>query len=118
MSATRLGSGRLLMMRRWLSDIREDMRFGSGAGVSHRPLPGRLGPDMADAEAARRAREAPVGDQRHLLAHALAIKCGSGRQHLAHAGAALGAFIADHDHRALGDLALLDRREALLLAIE
>src|SRR3546814_2596755 len=33
----------------------------------------RLGPDMADAEAARGTGEAAVGDQRHLLAHALAV---------------------------------------------
>ena len=33
----------------------------------------RLGADMADAEAARGAREAAVGDQRHLVAHALAV---------------------------------------------
>ena len=55
------------------------------------------GPDMADAEAARGAREAAVGDQRDLLADALAVERRRGRQHLAHAGAALGALVADDD---------------------
>jgi hypothetical protein len=32
-----------------------------------------------------------------LLAHALAVERRRGRQHLAHAGAALGAFVADHE---------------------
>jgi hypothetical protein len=57
----------------------------------------RLRPDMADAEAARGAGEAAVGDQRHLVAHALAVDRRRGRQHLAHAGAALGALVADDD---------------------
>src|SRR3712207_2870687 len=35
---------------------------------------GRLGPDVADAEAARRPGEAPVRDERHLVAHALAVE--------------------------------------------
>src|SRR3546814_19677534 len=57
----------------------------------------RLRPDVADAEAARGAGEAPVGDQRHLVAHALAVdRRGSGQQ-LAHAGAALGARVAGDD---------------------
>jgi hypothetical protein len=51
----------------------------------------RLRPDMADAEAAGRAGEAAVGDQRDLAAHALAVERRRGRQHLAHAGAALAA---------------------------
>src|SRR5690606_29572077 len=58
-----------------------------------RPAFGRLGPDVSDAEAARRAGEAPVGDQRDALAHALAIERRSRREHLAHAGAALGALV-------------------------
>src|SRR5262245_54405278 len=37
---------------------------------------GRLRPDMADAEAARGAGEAPIGDQRNLAAHALACEGG------------------------------------------
>src|SRR5262249_5002490 len=49
------------------------------------PAHRRLRPDMANAEAAGRAREAPVGDERYLVAHALAIERRGGRQHLAHA---------------------------------
>ena len=57
-----------------------------------------LGADMADAEAARRAGEPSVGDQRDLAAHALAVERGGGRQHLTHAGAALGTLIANDEH--------------------
>ena len=94
---------------------------GDDVAVAHqrdRPAFRRLGADMADAEAARRAREAPVGDQRDFLAHALAVERGGGRQHLAHARAALGAFVADDDDRAFLDLARLDGREAIFLAFE
>ena len=62
-----------------------------------RPADGRLGADVADAEAARGAGEAAVGDQRDLVAHALAVERRRGRQHLAHAGAALGALVADDE---------------------
>ena len=85
---------------------------------SDRAALGRLGADMADAEAAGGAGEAPIGDQCHLLAHAEAIERSGGREHLAHAGAALGAFVADDDHFALYDLAVLDGLECLFLAIE
>src|SRR6478609_1438350 len=78
----------------------------------------RLRPDVADAEAARRAREASVGDQRDLVAHALAVERGRGRQHLAHARAALRTLVPDHEHVALAIAALPDRLEARLLAIE
>src|SRR3546814_6997572 len=73
---------------------------------------------MADAEAARGAGEATVGDQRHLVAHALPVERGGGRQHLAHARAALGAFVADDQHLAFLERALLDRGEGVLLAVE
>src|SRR5712671_7013232 len=69
-----------------------DLRVhGDDVAVAQQPdraADGRLGPDMADAEAPGGAREAPVGDERHLLAHALAIDGRGGREHLAHAGAA------------------------------
>ena len=58
---------------------------------------GGLGADVADAEAAGGAGEAAVGDQRDLLAHALAVERRGGGEHLAHAGAALGALVADDD---------------------
>src|SRR5713226_2905093 len=57
----------------------------------------RLGPDMADAEAARRAGEAAVGDQRDLAAGALAVERRRGRQHLAHAGPAARPLVADDE---------------------
>ncbi len=56
----------------------------------------RLRPEMADAEAARAAGEPPVGHQRHVLAHALAVDGGGRCQHLAHARPAAWALVADH----------------------
>ncbi len=61
---------------------------------------GTLRPDVTHAEPARRAREPAVGDQRDLLAHALAGQGRRGGQHLTHARASSGAFVADHDHLA------------------
>src|SRR6185437_11878358 len=78
----------------------------------------RLGPDVADAEAARGAREPPVGDQRDLAAGALAIKRGRGRQHLAHARPAARSFVADHQHVAFLVFPLVHRLETIFLAIE
>ena len=78
----------------------------------------RFGPDMADAKPARRAREPPVGDQRDFLAQPQAIERRGGREHLAHSGAALGAFVADHHDAALADGAGLDRGEGVFLALE
>ena len=77
-----------------------------------------FGADMADAEAARRAGEAAVGDERHLVAHALAIDGGGGRQHLAHAGAAARALVADDEDFAFLVFLVLDRVEAGLFAVE
>ena len=56
--------------------------------------------DMADAQAAGAAGEAAVGDQRNIL-DAEAVERRGGRQHLAHAGAALRPFVADHQAIAL-----------------
>ena len=65
---------------------------GNGAVVR------RFRASVANAQAARGAGEAAIGQQCHLVAHALAVKQGGNAQHLAHAGAALGAFVADHQH--------------------
>ena len=73
---------------------------------------------MSDAEAARRAGETSVGDEGDLAAHALAVERGGRRQHLPHAGAALGALIADHEHVAFPVLAFLDGFEAGFFAVE
>ena len=78
----------------------------------------RLRRDVADHQAVRRAREAAVGDQRDLVAEPLADERGGDVQHLAHAGAAGRALVADHDHVARLDRARLDGREARLLGVE
>ena len=72
----------------------------------------RLRRDVADHQAVRRAREAAVGDQRDLVAEALADERAGHVQHLAHAGAAGRALVADHDHVAGLDRARLDGGEA------
>ena len=60
----------------------------------------RLGGHVADAEAVGAAGEAAVGDER-TVAPAPGAGHGAGDgQHLAHAGAALGALVADDDHGA------------------
>src|SRR6187551_2011556 len=58
----------------------------------------RLGADMADAKATRRAGEAPIGDERNLAAGALPGQRRRGREHLAHAGAAARALVADDEY--------------------
>src|SRR5690242_14137855 len=78
----------------------------------------RFRSDMADAEAARRAGEASVGDERDLFAGALAVERGRGREHLAHAGAAARSLVADDENLALFVRAVLHRVEAGLLAVE
>src|SRR4029079_7304575 len=74
--------------------------------------------DMADAEAARRAGETPVGNQRHLAAGALAVERRRGREHFAHAGTAARALVADDEEVALFVFLGLDRIEAGFLAVE
>src|SRR5215469_14813810 len=78
----------------------------------------RLRPDMADAEAAGGTGEAAVGDERHLVAQALAVDRRRGRQHLAHAGAAARPLVADDDDIALLVLVIAHRLEGVLLAVE
>src|SRR5258707_7312422 len=58
----------------------------------------RLGTNMPNAEATRRTGKATVGDERNLAPHALAIERRRRRQHLAHAGTALGPLVADDEH--------------------
>ncbi|SIN06829.1 Uncharacterised protein [Mycobacteroides abscessus subsp. abscessus] len=73
---------------------------------------------MPDAQAGGPAGEAPVGHQQHILAQAGALDGSGDRQHLAHAGAALGALIADHDDVAMGDGAVLERVQGCSFALE
>src|ERR1700680_3674670 len=78
----------------------------------------RFWPDMADAEAARRAGKPAVGDESYLAAHALPGQSGRGRKHFAHAGTATRPLVADDDDLALFVGLLLDRLEGILFAIE
>ena len=71
-----------------------------------------LWPHMADAEAARCAGEAAIGDERDLIAAPLAVNRRCGRQHFAHAWAALGAFVSNHEDFAILIIALLHGGEA------
>ena len=73
---------------------------------------------MADAEAARRAGEPAVGDERDLVAHALAVESRGGGQHLAHAGTAARPLVADDEHLAFLVPAVRHGLEAGLLAVE
>src|SRR5690606_15486111 len=79
---------------------------------------GRFRSHMADAETARRAREAPVGDERKFVAHALAVKRRRRREHLAHARSALWALVADDQHLAFLVLLVSHRLEAGFFAVE
>ena len=73
---------------------------------------------MTDGRTAGRAREAAVGDERDILVE---LHTGQGRgrvEHLTHARAALGAFIADDDHIALVDLTRVDGLDGRILGVE
>ena len=73
---------------------------------------------MARHQAARRAGEAPVRKQRHLLAKALPHQRRRDRQHLAHARTARGTLVAD-DHDVAGlDRLRRHRRHRRLLGLE
>src|SRR5262245_40839096 len=83
-----------------------------------RPADGGFRSDVANAEAARAAGKPAVGDERNLVAGALAIESGRGGQHFAHAGAPLRALVADDKHLAILIVAPLDGCEAILFAVE
>ena len=73
---------------------------GDRVAVAHggdRPAARRLGGDVAGHEAVGGAGEAPVGEQRDVLAEPLPHERRGDREHLAHPGAARGALVADHD---------------------
>src|SRR6185312_1176556 len=78
----------------------------------------RFRADMADAEPARRAGETAIGDERDLVAHALAIERRGRREHLAHAGAAARSLIADDENLAFLVGLLAHGLEAGFLAVE
>ena len=94
---------------------------GDRVAVAHggdRPAARRLGGDVAGHEAVRGAGEAPVGEQRDVLAEALAVDRRGDREHLAHAGAADRALVADDDDVAGLDPPGGDRVHRGLLALE
>ena len=66
----------------------------------------------------RAARESAVGDQAHVVAQADPLDGRRGGEHLLHARAPLGAFVADDHHVARLDLAEDDAVVGVLLALE
>ena len=79
---------------------------------------GGFGSNMADTEPACRAGKAPVGNQGHFFAHALARKGRSGRQHFTHARPASGAFVADDNDLALFIGSFLNRFKSVFFAFK
>ena len=73
---------------------------------------------MAQHQALRGTREAPIGDHRHRPAEPFADDRGRDLQHLAHPRPALRTFVPN-DHRVAGlDPAGVDRGERILFAVE
>ena len=79
---------------------------------------GSLGRDVTDKAAVVGAGEAAVSDQRGGLCQTAAIQILHGLVHLAHAGAALGAFVANDYDVAIMDLAGQNCLLSLFLRIE
>ena len=77
-----------------------------------------FGNDVADEEAVRSTRKAPIGNQRDILHQSRAGQCGRGGEHFRHAGSAFGAFVADDDDIAFFDFALFEGGEHVFLAVE
>ena len=75
--------------------------------------------DVAGHEAARGSGEAAVGEQGDGFGELGDAGDGSGdQQHLAHAGSAFRAFVADDEHVVRLDLAGLDGGEGVLFGVE
>ena len=66
--------------------------------------------NVADGRAAGRAGEAAVCDERDGLVELHTRECARRVQHLAHAGAAARALVADHDDVAVLDLDVYKRQ--------
>mmetsp|Transcript_182426 Transcript_182426/g.444023 ORF Transcript_182426/g.444023 Transcript_182426/m.444023 type:complete len:259 (-) Transcript_182426:772-1548(-) len=73
---------------------------------------------MPNDEPMRATGEPPICHQGHVLAEAGPHDGARGREHLPHAGAAFGAFVADHNEVAFRDLSLLQALEHRLLAVK
>src|SRR3954452_14942585 len=82
-------------------DVSIDFDDVTVAQQADRAADGRLRPDMADAEAARRAGKPAVGDERDLAAHALPGQRRRCRKHFPHPGTAARPLVADHEDLAL-----------------
>ena len=75
------------------------MTIGSPSStIAIGPPTAASGRHVADDEAVTAAREPAVGDQRDLAAEAAADDGARRAQHLGHAGCALRALVANHDH--------------------
>src|SRR5436190_8307722 len=112
--------GELCIGQLYVKSSRDGIDFDGIAVLQERDRPayGRFGPDMADTEPSSSAREAAVGDQRDLAAHALPGQRRRGREHFPHAGAAARTLIANDDDLAFFVGFLLDRLEGVFLPIE
>nr|ABZ08895.1 hypothetical protein ALOHA_HF4000APKG5H11ctg2g13 [uncultured marine microorganism HF4000_APKG5H11] len=73
---------------------------------------------MADHWSVGRAGEPAVGDQGNIVAQSLSHDGGGDRQHLLHAGPALGSFVADDDDVPRLDIAPLDGLESGRFLVE
>src|SRR5439155_23185679 len=79
---------------------------------------GGLGRDVADDVSVRRAAEAAVSDERHLLRETGADDRAGHGEHLAHTRPAARALVTDDDAIALADRAAQHGLERVLLFIE
>ena len=73
---------------------------------------------MADGSASGSAGEPSVRDQSYRRAQSHSCNSGGRIEHLSHTGAALGAFIADHNYISRNDLSSLDGCNSILLTVK
>src|SRR4029077_1541184 len=78
----------------------------------------RFRSDMTGHEAVGGAGKTAVREQRDGISESCTNECSSDCKHLAHAGAALGPFIADHNHIASFDRAVVNGGKCGLFTIE
>src|SRR4029079_1262893 len=74
--------------------------------------------DIADAHPPRGAGKTAVGDERHLLTHALSVNQRGDAQHLPHPGAADRALIADDENLTFAVFAIANGIDAVFLVLE